>query len=103
MKKAYIETWTESEAGWGSRPDGISLHLSEEDYNKFVNKHWEYEKKLNPSGIVPHEYVRQDNDLRQIRVSDSLYNKILKSKKFFGLRFDKSESIKLIKNKEIIY
>lgn len=37
MNTAILETWTESEAGWGTRPDGGSLHLTKEDYKKFID------------------------------------------------------------------
>jgi hypothetical protein len=48
--------WTESEAGWGQRPDGCSLHLTEEDHAAYVADYWAEEKKQNPSGRTPHEY-----------------------------------------------
>lgn len=34
--KVVCQPWVEYERGWGNRPDGYSLHLSEEDRNKFV-------------------------------------------------------------------
>lgn len=36
----YRIDWTEHELGWGSRPDGSSLHLSKEVADKFIADYW---------------------------------------------------------------
>jgi len=59
----HMDTWTESEAGWGQRPDGGSLHLSKDDYKSFVEDYWIREKASNPSGVTPAEYSRPDGML----------------------------------------
>jgi len=41
MKTIYFQYWTESEAGWGQRPDGFILHLSLEDHKKFLDDYWD--------------------------------------------------------------
>ena len=60
MKTIVIQTWTESEKGWGTRPDGYSLHLSEQDLDKFVELYWK-----DMPAQVPHEYSRPDASLGQ--------------------------------------
>ena len=36
-----VQKWEESERGWGVRPDGYSLHLTEADRKAFVQAHWD--------------------------------------------------------------
>ena len=38
MKTAFLDTWTESESGWGQRSDGCSIHLSKEEYKKICGR-----------------------------------------------------------------
>ena len=35
------QRWEESERGWGVRPDGYSLHRTEEDLKAFIKAHWD--------------------------------------------------------------
>ena len=66
MQIAFKLTWTESERGWGTRPDGYSLHLSENHAKKYVDDYW---KKM-PKDI-PDEYSRPDQDVAfPIDISD---------------------------------
>lgn len=37
-KTVVCQTWEESEAGWGCRPDGVSLHKTSEDHKKFLDR-----------------------------------------------------------------
>ena len=48
---AVFVSWTETERGWGQRPDGCSVHLSMEEWKKYFDNH----KKGQPKE-VPHEY-----------------------------------------------
>lgn len=38
--KAICQKWEESERGWGTRPDGYTLHLNLEDMEKFIEEYW---------------------------------------------------------------
>ena len=64
MKKCYfahIITWEESERGWGCRPDGFSLHVSQDEADNYIKEHWKREQEFNAKyGIsgVPDEYSR---------------------------------------------
>lgn len=75
--------WDESEAGWGVRPDGYSLHISEEDYNVYLKEYW----KRMPKN-TPHEYSRPGGYLKKVQKSltDKEYQSLVKHK---GLRYFK--------------
>jgi hypothetical protein len=75
MKTAFLDTWTESERGWGQRSDGCTIHLSKEDYKDYVENYWAGMPKE-----VPDEYSRPDNNLREVAISDKLYEQVKKSK-----------------------
>lgn len=52
MKAAvYAVNWTEYERGWGSRPDGHTLHLTEEVAKEYISDYWARQPKN-----VPDEY-----------------------------------------------
>jgi hypothetical protein len=34
------QIWQESERGWGTRPDGYSLHVSQEALIEYVDQYW---------------------------------------------------------------
>jgi len=102
MKPVVLETWTESEQGWGTRPDGVTIHLNEDDYKKFVENYWEREK-ARTGGKTPYEYTRNDQSPRTVFVSDSVYKKLKKKKNNFGLRFWQSEFNQLRNEKQIIF
>lgn len=96
MKTAFLDTWTESESGWGQRSDGCSIHTSKEDYKQYVKEYWD-----TMPDATPECYERPDSNLREIVVSDSLYKKINKGKK--GLRLWQSEYRELKESKEILF
>ena len=78
------QQWEESEAGWGCRPDGYSLHLTEADREAYVKDYWDWEKKSNPSGKTPHEYERPCGTPYIVDVDQETYDKITATKN--GLR-----------------
>ena len=53
MKDATIpvvcQYWEESERGWGVRPDGCSLHLTEADRKQFIKEYWDIENGVHGS------------------------------------------------------
>lgn len=79
-KIAVMETWTESEADWGTRPDGVSLHLTKEDYESFTKEYW----NDNGGGSTPAEYSREDGRTQVVNVTDDVYKEIEETKN--GLR-----------------
>jgi hypothetical protein len=40
MIKVIVQKWEESERGWGTRPDGYSIHRTEEERQKYVDAYW---------------------------------------------------------------
>lgn len=96
MKSAFLETWTESEQGWGQKPDGGSLHLTKTDYENYVKDFW----KDKPNS-APSIYERPDSNLREIVVSDALFNTIKESK--YGIRLWQSELKELKAKNEILF
>lgn len=54
-----VQDWEESERGWGTRPDGISIHLTEEDRSAYCENYWREERKRNAGGGTPDEYERE--------------------------------------------
>jgi len=51
------QDWLESERGWGFRPDGYSLHLTEEDRKSYIKAYWD-----RMPDQVPDEYSRPSGD-----------------------------------------
>lgn len=96
MNKAYLDTWTESERGWGSKPDGCSIHLTEEDYKAFVQDYWDGMPEETPD-----EYTRPDKNLKEVVLSDALFEKLNKQK--LGIRLWDSEFDDLKDAGEILF
>jgi hypothetical protein len=80
MPKAIGQTWTESERGWGTRPDGYSVHLSEEDRLKYNEAHgqWLVETYGNEA---PDEYDRPDSESPfEVQITEALHKELLELK-----------------------
>lgn len=95
MKTAYLETWTEM--GFGQRSDGCSIHLTPEDYKKYVKKYWD-----GMPDKVQEEYERPDSNLKEVVLSNSLFKKVVKSEKF-GIRLFQSDFEELKTKNEILF
>jgi hypothetical protein len=90
MKKVYLQYWEESERGWGIRPDGCSLHLTEEDRNKYITSIYEQRKN---DKEVPYEYDRPVGELIEVMINDNLFELIKESYRL--LSFELNNLIKL--------
>ena len=89
MKKTYTvvcQEWELSERGWGIRPDGYSLHLSEDSRTEYEKSYWARENKRNTGG-VPNEYSRPSGTPYLIDIDAKTYKKLQKST-INGLRFE---------------
>jgi len=73
-KVAVIDTWTEYE--FGQRPDGVSIHLTREDYEKYVKEHM---KDRDPSGPTPEYYTNPNKNLKVVHISDDFYEEVKSS------------------------
>ena len=96
LEEVVYVSWEESEAGWGTRPNGCSLHLTQEDFEVFERKYW---KKMPKD--VPHEYSRPVGEPVKMYVRMKLYDQIKSSN--HGLRLLSHEEYKATKNKELMY
>ena len=65
------QKWEESERGWGIRPDGYSLHLSEKDRKAFIKKYW-----TGMPDVVPNEYSRPDGTPYLCEVDEKTFKEI---------------------------
>lgn len=96
QKTIVMDTWTEYERGWGSRPDGMSIHLSVADHKEFVD---EFNKNHNNLPSAPDEYTTADNRPTAIDVEESLYQLLvaLKAEGKVGMFVQSREDEKLVR------
>ena len=80
------QKWEESEAGWGTRPDGYSLHLSDEDRRAFIQAYWD-----RMPDTVQEEYSRPDGTAYWFEATAEQYQEVKASSKKFGVwKFDRT-------------
>jgi hypothetical protein len=65
----WIQKWEESERGWGTRPDGYTIHSRKEDIDNFL-KAMRAREKEHYGDTVPDEYSRPDGDPYQAEILD---------------------------------
>jgi len=75
LKPVVIQEWLESERGWGTRPDGYSLHKDGNSRAEFIKDYW---KKMPEA--VPDEYSRPCGEPTTAYVDKATYTKVTKSK-----------------------
>jgi len=75
--QAILVEWTESERGWGIRPDGYSVHLTKQAADDYFKEYWDSMPKA-----APDEYSRPaDKSLWEtIVIADELYNILVASR-----------------------
>ena len=96
LKQIIYVGWEESERGWGTRPDGCSLHLTLNDFKAFEQAYWKRMPKQ-----VPDEYSRPADSPIIVGASPNLYRKIRASKN--GVRYYESELVELRDKKKLVY
>ncbi len=74
-KTVIIQNWEESERGWGTRPDGWTIHIDREQHKKYVD--W-YNKTFNNLDSAPDEYTRVCGDPIEVECPNDLYKRIKK-------------------------
>lgn len=79
MKQVWCQQWEESERGWGTRPDGYSLHLSKEDAvfysQRSMQTQQEYFRSKGEMG-VPDEYDRPTGESYLVEVTDEVFQEV---------------------------
>ena len=61
--RLWLLQWEESEAGWGTRPDGYSVHADPDAARAYVAAYWARMPERPPA-----EYERPSSDLAEVRV-----------------------------------
>lgn len=72
--EVICQKWEESERGWGTRPDGFSLHLSFSALSKYVQSYWD-----TMPDDTPDEYSKPDGTAYPVSVDDVTYRAIEQS------------------------
>lgn len=98
MQPAILVRWTESERGWGQRPDGVSLHRSKEAAEQFIKEYWDRMPPRGPNGQVPDEYSFPNNARIVVMVNDELWADIVQDKQRHGLRMGNHKLAELRKD-----
>lgn len=83
-KVLFTQSWTESEAGWGQRPDGVCVSsnytLLKEYIQKLLEDMRECENKLYGNNTPP-EYSYPDQEgIQVVQVSEEVFDKYDKDK-----------------------
>lgn len=71
--KVFAQLWEESERGWGTRPDGTTLHLTVADAEAFIA---DYNKRYNSEPEVPDEYTRAIGKPFEVDVDRRLHDEL---------------------------
>lgn len=80
--KVVVQRWLESERGWGTRPDGVSIHLNDADRQEYINRYWG-----SMPDYTPDEYSRPHLDAFTRDVTDLELLAELEQSNKKGLRF----------------
>lgn len=75
----YKMMWEESERGWGTRPDGYSLHLSPLHAELFIREYWD-----TMPDEIPDEYSRPGCEPFPVEVDEETFDRVKNSK--YGIR-----------------
>jgi len=67
-REVIVQKWEESEDGWGTRPDGYSLHLTDEDCRAYIQEYWD-----RMPAEVPDEYSRPDGTPYRAEVDEETF------------------------------
>jgi hypothetical protein len=94
MNKVILQLWEESERGWGTRPDGCSIHIDLKNQKEYIKKFYE-----DRSGDAPDVYERVVGDPIEAFIDDKLYVIIERDK---TVRLFENELNNLINMEEII-
>jgi hypothetical protein len=73
--KVLVQKWEESEAGWGVRPDGFSLHINDADRLAYIEQHWAWYRERYGSK-VPEEYDRPSGTPYWVEVNEADYDRV---------------------------
>jgi len=75
----WCQQWEESERGWGTRPDGYTLHMTKQDAKDFAQRFMDSQRQsFEDRGIdgVPDEYTRPCGEPYEILPTHEQYRKL---------------------------
>ena len=81
VQSVLRQDWMESERGWGTRPDGCSLHIDYKSHTRFLEIHWGNRQQA----YVPDEYSLPDGQPYWVNVNHGVYEKLVKRKNEHGI------------------
>ena len=70
-RTVICQKWEESERGWGTRPDGYTLHLTDLHRRRFIQAHWD-----SLPDEAPDEYSRPCGTPYTCEVSEEIYREL---------------------------
>jgi hypothetical protein len=73
---ALCQKWQEVEEGWGERPDGFSLHLSQEGMHAFITAYLERQGITSDTADLPAEYSHPFGDAYPVGISDRWHEEL---------------------------
>ena len=77
MNKIILQIWEESERGWGTRPDGCSMHADSKERENYIQIVYESRKS---DTSIPHEYDRIVGEGVEAFIEDALFELVQKEK-----------------------
>lgn len=73
--EVIVQKWEESERGWGTRPDGFSLHLTDADRKSYIEEYWD-----RMPNSIPDEYSRPNGTPYKATVDAATFDRVKASK-----------------------
>ena len=77
MNKVFLQIWEESERGWGTRPDGCSMHIDLKERENYIQTIYDSRKS---DESIPNEYDRIVGEGVEAFIEDALYALVEKGK-----------------------
>ena len=94
MNKVILQLWEESERGFGTRPDGCSIHIDSDNRNNYIKSIYDSRKDE-----VPNIYDKIIGSELEAFIDDDLFKKLNEEK---SIRLIEPELNNLIKFEELI-
>jgi hypothetical protein len=77
MNKVILQIWEESERGFGTRPDGCSMHIDSKERENYIRSIYE---SRNSDEYIPKEYDRIVGEGIDAFIEDTLFDLVQKDK-----------------------
>lgn len=77
MNKVILQIWEESERGWGTRPDGCSMHIDLKERENYIQSIYDNRKS---DTSIPNEYERIVGEGVEAFIEDVLFELVQKDK-----------------------